>query len=450
MKKQFTKMMSVVLSLLMLCTALPLTGSAYTQTSGRLGQNVFWAIDNEGTLTVSGTGDMYHSSSIDLPYGIKSIVISDGVTSIGDGVFEDCEELTSVIISDTVKYIGSYAFAGCKKLESITIPNSVTSIESWAFRYCTNLVNVTIGNNVKYIGDCAFWACENIDSIIIPNSVTEIGESAFYYCKSLKSVTLSKTLISIGQWAFQNCKRLTSITIPDSVTSVGLGAFVDCNSLEEIIVSENNTNYSAEDGVLFNKDKSVLIQYPIGNERTVYAIPDGVTSIDNYAFSCCENLEKIRIPITVKTFGDMVFADCTNIPDIYFVGSQEQWNGIDFGYSNENLKENFHFNCCSVNSDFNHSYTTIVTPSTCSEQGYTTYTCACGDTYNDDYVGYDYTVHVNEDGDGLCDYCGELATDCSCNCHSTNSFIAFFWKILNFLQRLFGTNPVCSCGMAHY
>ncbi|MBQ7961765.1 MAG: leucine-rich repeat domain-containing protein [Clostridia bacterium] len=97
-----------------------------------------------------------------------------------------------------------------------------------------------------------------------------------------------------------------------------------------------------------------------------------------------------------------------------------------------------------------HDYATETIYPTCSTEGYTIYTCECGDTYNDDYVGYDYSAHVNEDGDGLCDYCGELATDCSCNCHSTNSFIAFFWKILNFLQRLFGTNPVCSCGMAHY
>ena len=97
----------------------------------------------------------------------------------------------------------------------------------------------------------------------------------------------------------------------------------------------------------------------------------------------------------------------------------------------------------------NYVVTEIIAPN-CSSEGYAVYTCECGDYYYDDYVDYDYSVHVNEDGDKICDYCGELTEYCSCNCHSTNSFIAFFWKILNFLQRLFGTNPVCECGVAHY
>ena len=100
-----------------------------------------------------------------------------------------------------------------------------------------------------------------------------------------------------------------------------------------------------------------------------------------------------------------------------------------------------------------HSYDEVVTPPTCTEEGYTTYTCACGDTFTDDYTAA--LGHEDNDGDEYCDFCDEnLAEDttvnCSCNCHSTNSFISFFWKILNFFQKLFKTNPVCECGAAHY
>ena len=96
-----------------------------------------------------------------------------------------------------------------------------------------------------------------------------------------------------------------------------------------------------------------------------------------------------------------------------------------------------------------HKSTAVVFP-TCTEEGYTVYTCTCGDTYADDHVDPDENAHVNADGDLYCDECNALLNDCSCNCHSTNAFISFFWKILNFLQKLFGTNPVCACGMAHY
>ena len=142
---------------------------------------------------------------------------------------------------------------------------------------------VTIPSNlsgypVTSIGNYAFRDCYELTSITIPDSVTSIGGGAFYECSSLTSITIPNSVTSIGTWAFRHCTGLTSITIPDSVTSIGNEAFAYCSSLTSITVDSANKHYSSQDGVLFNKDKTQLIQYPIGKASTTYTIPDSVTS----------------------------------------------------------------------------------------------------------------------------------------------------------------------------
>ena len=228
--------------------------------------NLTWKLDADGTLTISGTGAMKDYDYYNNPSpasqkkdSVKKVVIEDGVTSIRNSAFYDCNSLTSITIPNSVTSIGAYAFSNCYYLTNITIPNSVTSIENYAFRSCSSLTSITIPDSVTSIGKLAFYSCDSLTSITISNSVTSIEERAFAYCSRLTSITIPDSVTSIGEAAFAGCSSLTSITIPDSVTSIGEYAFQSCSSLTSI------------------------------------TIPDSVTSIEYYAFSDCSSLTTISL-----------------------------------------------------------------------------------------------------------------------------------------------------------
>jgi hypothetical protein len=156
---------------------------------------------------------------------LSGITIPDSVTSIGEGAFSHCANLTSITISDSVTSIGSSAFSSCYSLSSITIPDSVTSIGDHAFYTCSSLSSINIPDSVTSIGDYSFYACSSLTSITIPDSVSSIGDHSFYACSNLKNITIPNNVTYIGVGAFYNCTSLASITIPDSVTSIGRNAF---------------------------------------------------------------------------------------------------------------------------------------------------------------------------------------------------------------------------------
>ena len=191
------RIFSFVLAVLMIASLLPATALAVdivdSGTCGAKGSNLTWTLDSEGVLTISGSGDMHGYGSSDAPwYGsrsrVKSAVIAEGVTSIGESAFENCRSLTSVTIPNSVTSIGWSAFFYCKSLTSVTIPDSVTSVGAYAFLGCTSLTSVTIPNSVTSIGGCAFDECWSLTSVTIPDSVTSIGDSAFASCTSLTDV----------------------------------------------------------------------------------------------------------------------------------------------------------------------------------------------------------------------------------------------------------------------
>ena len=310
------KIISLLLSLAMLLTitsGLNLTAYAAVRT-GSCGDNVTYSLDTStGVLTISGTGDMknYSSYSPESPFyctsEIKSVIIDNGITSIGD-----------------------YAFYKCRSLTSITIPNSVISIGEWAFIECTSLESITIPNSVTSIGRNAFCDCTSLTNITIPNSVTSISHDTFWKCTSLKSVTIPNSVTSIGSSAFRCCTSLANITIPDSVISIFDDVFISCDSLTSIEVSDNNKNYSSVDGVLFNKDKSKLITYPDGKTDNTYEIPNSVTSIGSFAFSYCTSLTSITIPNSVTNIGVNSFEECTSLTSVTIPDSVTSIGGWAF------------------------------------------------------------------------------------------------------------------------
>ena len=190
----------------------------------------------------------------------------------------------------------------------------VKSTRDWAFADCKSLTSISVPDSVNAIGNGAFSGCSSLASINIPNSVTTIRGSAFCNCLSLTSITIPESVTSIEIAAFSGCSSLTNITIPDLVDTIGDHAFYNC--LTSITVSENNKYFSSLNGVLFNKDKTELITYPNGNERTEYTIPDSVTSIIEGAFAYCSNLITVKIPDSVTDITDKTFYVCSSLTSV--------------------------------------------------------------------------------------------------------------------------------------
>ena len=337
------KIISLLLSLAMLLTitsGLNLTAFADVKT-GKCGDNVTYSLDTEtGVLTISGTGDMADYSTyspFDDNNSVESVIIENGVTSIGGGVFEYCTSLISVTIPNSVTSIGDSAFFGCTSLTSVTIPNSVTSIGDSAFYNCTSLTSVTIPNTVTSIGDSAFYNCTSLTGVTIPDSVTSIGRSAFSTCKSLISVTIPNSVTSIGRSAFSDCTSLKSVTIPNSVTSIGDYAFYVCYFTSENFVNNSNVelDYSSKPTIVDTDAGGFCIKdNELVNMRPTYAIgevtiPNSVTSIDDDAFDSCINLKSVTIPDSVTNIGNKAFYNCKSLTSIEVSDNNGNYSSVD-------------------------------------------------------------------------------------------------------------------------
>ena len=309
---------------------------------GDCGKDMEWEFNTgSGALYLIGTGPMDdYTSFSNTPWAqykdqIKSIQKDSRsqYTTIGVCAFVGCKNLTSVDLPNTVTKISRSAFYNCSGLTSVTIPNSVTRIGNYAFYGCSGLTSVTISNSVTSIGNNAFYGT-GLTSLVynahvfafmppsysgaytIPDGIEIIAGGAFGYCRGLTSVTIPNSVTSIGDGAFYGCRGLKTIIIPASVQTIGTAAFSNCVNLTVIQVSAINPYYSAVDGVLYNKNKTILHQFPAGKNVTSFDIPNTVTEISGSAFEYCRGLTSVTIPNSVTSIGEEAFQYCSGLTSV--------------------------------------------------------------------------------------------------------------------------------------
>ncbi len=290
------------------------------------------------------------------------------VAAIGEKAFYKCDFLKSVTLPEGLKAIGDYAFWSCKAMTAIALPPSLETIGKWAFVGCDGLVSIRIPALVSAIGDAAFSSCKRLEAIeadsanvvfvsldgvlintaaqtliaypgnragsgyVLPEHVQTIGvrafagsalqsvtltegltaiaESAFYGCEKLRDAVYPNGLKTIGPGAFNGCRSLLEVYIPTSVENIAPYAYRFCDSLKSFRVDESSAYFSSPEGVLFDKEQSILLHYPAAGPKDSYALPATVQSISHAAFMNCGNLKTITLPDGLTEIGADAFRNC--------------------------------------------------------------------------------------------------------------------------------------------
>lgn len=351
--------------------------------SGSIGDGLSWSLSRSGVLTISSSGKMPDFSSVAnaAPWDkqkdkIQSVVIESGVQSISGGAFSGCTALEKVSISETVTQIDLNAFGGCTSLAAFEVAEgnkAFLSVGGVLFSADKELLRCPVGKSADYtvpsgtvaIAGGAFKDCAKLESLVIPDSVTAIGKSAFENCAALKRITLPKSIAKLEALTFSGCAALAEIALPDSVKTLGEKVFSGCAALKSV------------------------------------KIPAEVTVIPTEAFSGCSSLESITIPKNVSHINERAFDGCTALKKVDYLGSDTDWSQVTKGTGNnalDNAEKSF------TRTDHEHKYTDTVIPPTCTERGCTVHLCSCGDKREDSYtppLGHSYK-------DGICVRCGIL------------------------------------------
>ena len=331
---------------------------------GKDGSNVTWTLDSAGLLAISGTGEMadYESKTdsasgeeiTTAPWGnqAKTVVIGDGVTGIGAAAFYGCSGLTSVTMGSNVTSIGESAFCGCTGLTGIVLPGSVTGIGEYAFSNCESLTAIEIPAGVTTLGNSAFFGCDNLKEVRYNaraaanlTGLSGAFRSAGASVGGVK-VIFGESVEKIPSNLFCNCESLTSVTIGSNVTSIGDNAFLDCKGLVEINYNARaaectEDSFGSGDGlkVTFGDSVERIPDYIFQDcpGLTSVTIGSSATTIGHYAFNRCTGLTSIKIPESMTNIGYMAFSGCMGLADVYYGGSERQWNAITIDDGNDRL-----------------------------------------------------------------------------------------------------------------
>ena len=286
-----------------------------------------------------------------------SVEISSNVKSIGDKAFLGCTSLDIIIYNiEKNVMVGSDAFNGCKsvtweiipdkestglkfevsgttamvakgdysKLDTVFIPSkvkidgnvyTVTGIVNNAFYNCKSLTYVKVSGGVTNMGVATFSGCENLETVVLGDGIKKISNSLFNGCANLWDINIPASVTEIDGSAFEGCASLASIDIPANVTNIVEYAFYGCKNLASINVDDKNPAYASVDGVLYNKEKTILIQAP-GKIQGKFTIPSGVTNIASGAFGSCEGLTGLEIPASVTSISEYAFENCTGLTNV--------------------------------------------------------------------------------------------------------------------------------------
>ena len=287
--------------------------------------NINWNLSDDGTLTISGTGDMpdyfYYLFSGYERYNSPS------------PWYNDRDKINKVVIKDGLTSIGDFAFYECRNITSVTIPNSVTSIGEYAFWSCASLTSVIIPNSVTSIGNCAFAYCRSLTSVTIPNSVRSMGDGTFQYC-SLTSITISSTVTSIGSATFQGCYYLTSVEIPNSVTNIGDYAFRSCDRLA-LVTFKGSTPPEFGKGVFNNIDKSIPVYVPANS------IEEYENALEGFGLSNIQALPPLSLNDNVSYTRDLQTDDIDVSYTRNFTNVNWQAIYLPFSLKYDDLKDDF-------------------------------------------------------------------------------------------------------------
>ena len=274
------------------------------------------------SVTLRNTATFLGRQSFGNCTSLENISIPSSVSSL-TSAFYGCSALTSIVIPNGVSTIGS--FFKCTSLSSIVIPSSVTTITERAFEQCSSLVSVTIPENVTRIETMCFDGCSSLKTVSLPESIVSIESFAFYKCTSLESINIPQSVVSIGESAFRYCSSLESVDVPHNVTSLGQYTFDECSSLN--FNSYNNANYLGDSTnpylVLVKSVDGNITSCNINNDcrfilanafeyclsLTSVVIPEGITTIPEWCFFHCYQLQTLSIPNSITKVGFSAFQD---------------------------------------------------------------------------------------------------------------------------------------------
>lgn len=285
---------------------------------------------------------------------LKSITVPNKVTELNNGIFNDCTSLANITLPDSIEligtnvikntaysnnvnnwtneflYIDNYLFdVNVDSLHGkITLKNGIKAIAGYAFASGNNkeafdeeaknttVTEVVLPNTLKFIGYECFKSCTSINNMIIPDSVTYIDDCAFAGCSSLKNIVIPSSVKVLGYGVFSDCESLLNVTINASVDSISSDTFTGCNNMESVNVNADNKSLSSENGVLFNKNKTILLYYPVNRDADSYTIPDSVEIISDNAFKGANNLKSISMSDNVTDIYYGAFSNCKKLENI--------------------------------------------------------------------------------------------------------------------------------------